>query len=489
MAHKHLTMNQETLPVISIITIVLNGNDSLESTITSVINQTYPNIEYIVVDGGSTDGTRNIIKKYEKHISKWISEKDDGIYDAMNKGLRMATGRYVWFMNSGDEIYDMHTLSTIITQKEDVDVYYGDAIFKNPQGQLVRWRGLLPKHLHWKDLAWGMIVSHQAFIAKRSISPSFSTTYRIASDVEWTLRVLRQSKKVVNTKLILTVVLENGISTTQSKLGNKETRAILRENFGIFRITVFRILIILATFCRTYIPLGFTLLEYGASVVGLSVYTDARKNKKYSQQGEDAFLVRYFKKNPPIHKVFCDIGAYDGVTFSNTRLLALQGWTGTAVEPYPTSYIRLQKTYTSTTITTLQVAVGNTQKRGNTATLWYPNTNDEDTMLATCIPTEKERWPKLQDWKHMTVPLKTLREILNTMHTPPAFLSIDCEGMDLEVLESADFKKGGTLPQLIMLEHNKNRNRALEKAEALLSPLGYRRVFKSKLNAAWEKRP
>src|SRR6266498_2998001 len=91
--------------MISIITVVLNMKDGLERTVRSVAGQTYSDIEFVVIDGGSTDGTLDLIKKYEDKISYWSNEKDEGIYDAMNKGLRKAKGDYVWFLNAGDENY------------------------------------------------------------------------------------------------------------------------------------------------------------------------------------------------------------------------------------------------------------------------------------------------------------------------------------------------------------------------------------------------
>ena len=98
------------LSTVSIITITYNAERFLERTILSVMAQKAPNVEYIVIDGASTDGTLDIIKRYEKQITSWISEPDQGLYDAMNKGLHRATGQYVWFMNAGDELYDSQTL-------------------------------------------------------------------------------------------------------------------------------------------------------------------------------------------------------------------------------------------------------------------------------------------------------------------------------------------------------------------------------------------
>ena len=100
-------------PLVSIVTVVFNGEKYLEQTIQSVINQTYDNVEYIIIDGGSTDGTVDIIKNYEDRIDYWISEKDKGIYDAMNKGINLASGEWINFMNAGDIFYDEKVLNTI----------------------------------------------------------------------------------------------------------------------------------------------------------------------------------------------------------------------------------------------------------------------------------------------------------------------------------------------------------------------------------------
>lgn len=117
---------------ITVITVTYNAQDCLEQTIQSVTNQTYPNIEYIIVDGGSKDKTIDIIKKYESKISKWISEKDKGIYDAMNKGIDMATGEWINFMNAGDTFVDNNTIQKVFNHNYlEYDYIYGDRINKD----------------------------------------------------------------------------------------------------------------------------------------------------------------------------------------------------------------------------------------------------------------------------------------------------------------------------------------------------------------------
>lgn len=113
-------------PKISIVTVCYNSVDSLEMTLLSVIKQDYDNVEYIIIDGGSTDGSVDIIKKYSDKISYWVSEKDGGIYDAMNKGITVATGKYINFLNAGDTFYDNYVLSSVSRSIEkDTIVAYG----------------------------------------------------------------------------------------------------------------------------------------------------------------------------------------------------------------------------------------------------------------------------------------------------------------------------------------------------------------------------
>ncbi|WP_432772783.1 glycosyltransferase family 2 protein [Francisella salimarina] len=116
-------MESKNKPIITIITVVFNGEKYLEETINSVISQTYENIEYIVIDGGSTDGTVDIIKKYDSQIDCWVSEHDEGIYDAMNKGIGLATGDWVNFMNAGDLFYNENILESIHSKLKGIFNY------------------------------------------------------------------------------------------------------------------------------------------------------------------------------------------------------------------------------------------------------------------------------------------------------------------------------------------------------------------------------
>ena len=130
-----MNLFKETDTLISIVTVSYNAVLTIEQTILSVINQTYPNVEYIIIDGGSTDGTVDIIKKYADKIAYWVSEPDKGIYDAMNKGGLKATGDFIQFLNAGDWFENEYVIEKIFKDwYKRVDVIYGDMIIRRSDG-------------------------------------------------------------------------------------------------------------------------------------------------------------------------------------------------------------------------------------------------------------------------------------------------------------------------------------------------------------------
>ena len=158
---------------LSIITITYNAEAVLERTIKSVFNQTNQSFEYLIIDGASTDHTLEIANKYD--IKKIYSEPDKGIYDAMNKGLERATGKYIWFMNAGDKIYDNQVVEKLLSEmKSECDVYYSDTLIDDESNKPLGLRSeitphKLPEKLKWQDFKYGMVVCHQSFIAKKEI--------------------------------------------------------------------------------------------------------------------------------------------------------------------------------------------------------------------------------------------------------------------------------------------------------------------------------
>ena len=222
--------------MLSIITIVFNGEKYIETTIKSVLSQTYQNIEYIIIDGDSKDYTIQIVNKYKDKISKVISEKDKGIYDAMNKGISMATGDYILFLNAGDELFDESTLENIFKLQKNADVYYGDTVVVNEHRKIVSNRRLKPpKILNWKSLQWGMVVCHQSFIVKRSLCPSYDLSYKISADFKWMVEVLKKSNSIVNTNLVISKFLKGGTSRKYLVKSLKERFQIMVRQYGFFR--------------------------------------------------------------------------------------------------------------------------------------------------------------------------------------------------------------------------------------------------------------
>lgn len=232
-------------PKISVITVVYNAAPLIERTIKSVLAQTYTNIEYIIIDGASSDGTLQIIEKYQSKIALTHSGKDNGIYDAMNRGLKDATGDYVLFINAGDELYADYTIAQVFERNPDADVLYGNTAVVDAGGKILGDRRLSPPEtLSWKSLKYGMCVSHQSFIAKRQLCGFYNLDYRIAADIDWVINVLKQSKEIVNTHQYISKFLEGGTSNTRRKKALLERFSIMVNHYGFFQ-TVWNHLVIL----------------------------------------------------------------------------------------------------------------------------------------------------------------------------------------------------------------------------------------------------
>lgn len=221
-------------PTVSIITVVFNGEHTLQRTINSIAAQTYKNIEYLIIDGASTDGTSKIIAANQLHISKVVSEPDDGLYDAMNKGLQLATGDYVWFINSGDEIAHPDVLSHIFENNPSADIYYGNTLIVDDNGAEIGWRRLSPpEQLTWKSFKKGMVVSHQSIIVHKKVCRLYQLKYRFSADFDWVLYALKNSKIVINTHQTLSRFLDGGLTKKNIVPGLKERFRIMVEYFGL----------------------------------------------------------------------------------------------------------------------------------------------------------------------------------------------------------------------------------------------------------------
>lgn len=226
---------QTVAPTISVITICYNAGHALRHTVASVCSQTYPHVEYIVVDGVSTDRSLETINDYYPLISRIISEPDNGIYDAMNKGLSIASGDYVCFMNAGDSFASRDTLSDALggITGELPDIIYGETDIVDSEYRYVRHRRLrAPEQLKYESFRHGMVVCHQSFYARRSIAPLYDTQYQFSADVDWCLHILRRAQHIHNTHLTLTHYLEEGTTTRNHCASLRERFRIMRRHYG-----------------------------------------------------------------------------------------------------------------------------------------------------------------------------------------------------------------------------------------------------------------
>jgi len=206
---------------ISIITVCLNSEKTIGNAIQSVLNQNYPNIEYIIIDGGSTDNTLHIIDQYKDVVDKLHSGPDKGIYDAMNKGLRIATGDYVGILNSDDVYADYDILSKVITAMDthQVDSVYGDLVYvaeHNTQSITRYWKS---KNFSRRKFRQGWMVPHPTFFVRREVYQQygmFNPSFRISGDYELLLRLLYRHQ--ISTHYIpeVIVVMRSGGASNQS---------------------------------------------------------------------------------------------------------------------------------------------------------------------------------------------------------------------------------------------------------------------------------
>jgi len=229
---------QNRIPKISIVTVLYNNRVNFLKTLNSVKSQNYSNIEYIVIDGESTDGTLDVIKQNDSIINKWISEKDKGIYDAMNKGINLANGDYIWFLNGGDMIYSDNTLNEIFSAGENADVYYGDTELVDEEGKSYGKRKLKipPKNLTWKNMIDGMVITHQSLIIKKEVVTQYDLKFKHCADIDWTIRILKNSKSIVNTHKIISRFLLGGYSRKNTISSLFERIKILSKHFNIFYV-------------------------------------------------------------------------------------------------------------------------------------------------------------------------------------------------------------------------------------------------------------
>lgn len=248
--------------LVSIITVTYNARRALEKTMESVQEQKkrYPHVEYIIVDGASSDGTPELVRSRGDLVDKWVSEPDKGIYDAMNKGLKLASGDFVWFLNAGDfiyspdflkEVFDPGTASSCPAPDGWADIYYGQTQLVNADWSPAGMRRLrAPAELAPRSFGMGMLVCHQSILVRRELASRYDTAYRCSADFNWVLEALEKSRANQYTHRIVSCYLVGGKSKKMRVLSWKERFSIMRRHFGLaFTVAChFRILL------RAFIP-------------------------------------------------------------------------------------------------------------------------------------------------------------------------------------------------------------------------------------------
>lgn len=224
---------------VTVITVCRNAGNSIEDTLQSVRSQQYPNVEHLVIDGGSSDGTLDVVKQYQDRITKYISEPDRGIYDAMNKGIALATGDVIGFLNADDQYAHAGVLSRVAdaVTNGQVDALFGDAEFFDPSDPQRVIRRYCSRRFRPDRIGWGWMPAHPTLFLKRQVFDRygpFRIDYRIAGDFELIARIFRdQTLRYRYLPEIMVRMRTGGISTggwRNTLLLNKEVLRACKEN-------------------------------------------------------------------------------------------------------------------------------------------------------------------------------------------------------------------------------------------------------------------
>lgn len=227
------------MKTISIVTVTLNAVGSIENTIKSVVSQTCDDIEFVVIDGGSSDGTLDIINRYRDRIDYLVSEPDRGLYHAMNKGARAATGDFIYFLNSDDMFCDelvVADVANVIHDDPTLDLVYGDVLMQNGE-ELLR-KPQVPTLTRRTLCRYGFC--HQALFARRETLKrnNFSENYRIVADGDWLARTLATGVRSRHIKRNIATISMEGLSSTTN--WKEEKRRYLKSNFTPLELFLWR---------------------------------------------------------------------------------------------------------------------------------------------------------------------------------------------------------------------------------------------------------
>lgn len=223
--------------MISIITITYNAADTLQPTMDSVASQTWRDFEHIIVDGASQDNTLSIARRYPD--VRIISERDKGLYDAMNKGIRLAKGDYLIFLNSGDTFHSPTTLEAYAAAAaKGADIIYGDTLIVDNHRQPIGPRHYnAPEQLTFMSFSKGMLICHQAFMVRKELAPDYDLSYRFSADYDWTIRCIGRTspERCVNLHQVTIDYLCDGLTDNNKRKSLLERYHIMARHYGHLR--------------------------------------------------------------------------------------------------------------------------------------------------------------------------------------------------------------------------------------------------------------
>ena len=252
------TLDEPSLPKITVVTVTYNAEQTLERTLQSVASQTYPRVEHLIVDGLSVDGTLSLIQEYAEdnsvcdtpHEIQFIREPDSGLYDAMNKAIDNANGDYLVFLNAGDKFHSDDTLERVVETVSSIHgnefdeatwpaVLYGETDIVDDNGVFLRHRRLqTPEVLSWRSFLSGMLVCHQSFYVRTDMARQFhyNLRYRFSGDFDWCIRIMKdaqqQGQSLFNTRMVLTDYLSEGMTTKNHRKSLLERFRIMCRHYG-----------------------------------------------------------------------------------------------------------------------------------------------------------------------------------------------------------------------------------------------------------------
>lgn len=243
-------------PTISIITVTYNAGQFIEVTLNSVSHQTFTNYEHIIIDGKSSDDTLDIIQRCNNRRLRVYSEPDNGLYDAMNKAIKLAKGKYIIFLNAGDQFFSIEVLDKIFLKLKGEDFIYGDTLVLCSDGTTRPYHKTKPnqKNMSYKRFIDGMVICHQSIIVKKEKVAEFDNkNYKIAADIDWAIKTSRKCQTFLDTEIYISKFLEGGISSTKRGTAIKERFLISCNHYGIFKTIIQQIKIFYFYFKRSII--------------------------------------------------------------------------------------------------------------------------------------------------------------------------------------------------------------------------------------------